>query len=80
VGFSDCTFVQWGNGGDQAAIQASSGNVLVRGCEFLENKPHILLGENVDCAVISGNLFTGSAQIRNNSQKDVQIGLNSASA
>jgi hypothetical protein len=80
VGFNDCTFVQWGKAGDRAAIQASSGSVLVRGCEFLENKPHILLGESVDRAVIAGNLFTGPAQIQNHSHKDVQIGLNSASS
>jgi hypothetical protein len=80
VGFNDCTFVQWGKAGDRAAIQASSGSVLVRGCEFLENKSHILLGESVDRAVIAGNLFTGPAQIQNHSHKDVQIGLNSASS
>lgn len=79
VGFSDCTFVQWGNAG-RAAIQASSGSVLLRGCEFLENKPHVLLGEGVSRAVISGNLFAGPAQIQSNSPNDVQIGLNAASS
>ena len=34
VGFSDCTFVQWGKEGDRAAIQANSGSLFVRGCEF----------------------------------------------
>ena len=76
VGFSDCTFVQWKK--DRAAIQASSGSILIRGCEFRENQPHILLGENVARAVVSGNLFTGPAQIQNTSTKDVQIGLNAA--
>ena len=76
VGFSDCTFVEWGN--DRAAIQASSGSVMVRGCEFRQNKPHILLGENVSRAVIAGNLFAGPAQIRNLTTKNVQIGLNSS--
>ena len=78
VGFSDCTFVEWGNE-DRAAIQAVSGSVLIRGCEFRQNKPHILLGEKVDRAVIAGNLFTGPAQIRNLSAKEVQAGLNASS-
>ncbi len=78
VGFSDCTFVEWGKVEDCAAIQASSGSVLIRGCEFRQDKPHISLGPAVDRAVITGNLFTGSAQIQNASSKDVQIGLNAA--
>ena len=35
VGFSDCTFVQWGGKeGTRAALQVQAGTVLVRGCEF----------------------------------------------
>jgi hypothetical protein len=80
VGFSDCTFVQWSKEGEHAAIQAASGSLLVQGCEFLERKKHILLGESVERAIISGNLFAGPAQIHNASKHDVQIGLNSASS
>ena len=76
VGFSDCTFVQWGRDGDRAAIQASSGTVLIRGCEFRLNKPHIFLGEAVHCAIISGNIFKGAPQIATSSLANVQIGLN----
>jgi hypothetical protein len=76
VGFSDCTFVEWRK--DRAAIQVTGGSVLVRGCEFRQNQPHIALGEDVDRAVITGNLFAGPAQIRNAATKDVQIGLNAA--
>jgi hypothetical protein len=76
VGFSDCTFVEWRR--DRAAIQVAGGSVLVRGCEFRQNQPHITLGEGVDRAVITGNLFGGRAQIRNGATKDVQIGLNAA--
>jgi hypothetical protein len=79
VGFSDCTFVQWGKEGDRAAIQTSSGSVLVRGCEFRQKKQHIYLGESVDRAVVTGNLFAGPARIQNLSKNDVQIGLNAAS-
>ncbi len=78
VGFSDCTFVEWGKEKGRAAIQASSGSLLIRGCEFRENKPHIVLGENVMRAVVEGNLFTGPMQIQNASTKDVQVGLNAA--
>ena len=79
VGFSDCTFVQWSETGDHAAIQASSGSLLVRGCEFRQRKRHISLGKSIERAVITGNLFEGPAQIENASTMDVQIGLNAAS-
>jgi hypothetical protein len=78
VGFSDCTFVEWGKAGDRAAIQANSGSLFVRGCEFRQKLRHISLGEAVNCAVITGNIFRGPAQIDNASQNDVQIGLNAA--
>lgn len=61
IGFRECTFVQWGRDGDRAAIQASSGSVLLRGCDFRQPKKHILLGQDVDRAVITGNLFSGAA-------------------
>jgi hypothetical protein len=79
VGLNDCTFVQWGKEGERAAIQVSSGSILLRGCEFLEDKPHVLLGDGVRRAVVSGNLFAGSAKIQNHSRGDIQIGLNAAS-
>jgi hypothetical protein len=78
VGFSDCTFVQWGKEGDRAAIHANSGSLFVRGCEFRQKLRHISLGEAVNCAVITGNIFRGAAQIDNASKNDVQIGLNAA--
>jgi hypothetical protein len=79
VGFSDCTFVQWGRDGDRAAIQASSGSVTIQGCEFGQNKQHIALGEGVDRAIITGNLFKGPVQIANASHGDVQTGFNAVS-
>jgi Pectate lyase superfamily protein len=79
VGFSDCTFVQWGKDSDRPAIQAASGSVLVRGCEFLQNKPHISLDADVTRAIITGNLFKGPAQIQNASHGDIQTGFNAAS-
>jgi hypothetical protein len=76
VGFSDCTFVQWGRDGDSAAIQATSGNILIRGCEFRQDKQHIALGERVSCAIIAGNLFRGTPQIVHRSSGNIQTGLN----
>jgi hypothetical protein len=79
VGFSDCTFVQWGKQGEVAAIQAAGGSVMIRGCDFRQNKAHISLGAGVSRAIISGNMFNGPAKIQNASGKDVQIGLNASS-
>ena len=72
--FSDCTFVQWDrNKEGRAAIQAQGGTVMVRGCEFRENKPQIELGEKVRKAVISDNVFTGKARITNRTARGAVI-------
>ncbi len=77
VGFSDCTFCQWGGKeGDRPAIQAQSGTVLIRGCEFQKDRPHIQLGTDVDRAIIAENIFTGMERIINQSKGNVQVGLN----
>jgi hypothetical protein len=76
VGFSECTFVQWGKQPGCAAIQATGGNLLVQGCEFRQDKPHIALSEAIGSGVIVGNLFVGAAQIEHPSRPTVQIGLN----
>ncbi len=79
VGFGDCTFTQWGGkDGTRPAIQAQSGTVLVRGCEFRQARPQIQLGKDVRRAVITGNIFTGAQRIANESEGNVQIGLNSS--
>ena len=77
VGFGDCTFVQWGGkDGNRPAIQAQSGTILIRGCEFRQDRPHIQLGEEVSRAIIAENIFTGSERIINQSKGSVQLGLN----
>jgi len=76
VGFSDCTFVEWGRDGDRAAIDANSGAVLIRGCEFRQDKQHIHLGEGVHSAVITGNLFRGMPRIAYTLDKNIQRGFN----
>ena len=77
VGFSDCTFVQWDSKNEgRAALQAQAGTVLVRGCEFRQNKPQIELGEGVRRAVISDNIFTGKQRVENRSKAAVSIANN----
>lgn len=64
VGFSDCTLVQWdAKKTGEAAIKVDGGSVIIRGCEFRENKNHIKVGADVRRAVVNGNLFTGSTKI-----------------
>jgi hypothetical protein len=77
VGFSDCTFVQWDRRKEgRHALQVESGTVLVRGCEFQEDKPHISLGEKVKRAVIRDNLFPAKSRINNRSKGAVNLGKN----
>jgi len=79
VGFSDCTFTQWGGKeGTRPAIQAQSGTVLIRGCEFRQDRPQIQLGKDVERAIIAENIFTGSERIINQSKGNVQVGLNAS--
>ena len=77
VGFSDCTFVHWGGkDGDRAAIQAQSGSLIIRGCEFHQKRPQIQLENDVKRAIITANLFAGPEQIINRSAGKTQITLN----
>lgn len=77
VGFSDCTFTQWDNKNEgRAAIQATGGTLLVRGCEFRRDAPQVDLGEGVRRAVISDNLFSGAARVTNRSKGNVVIADN----
>ena len=79
VGFSDCTFSYWDRDLEgRAAIQASGGSLLVRGCEFRHDAPQVYLAEGVQRAVITGNLITGTERIANESNGTVQIANNAA--
>jgi len=79
VAFGDCNFVQWDRkkeGG--AALKVDGGSLIVRGCEFQQDKPQIELGDSVRRAIITGNLFTGESRISNRSQGAVVINNNAA--
>jgi hypothetical protein len=79
VGFSDCTFMQWdGKQEGRPALRVESGSIVIRGCEFPEDKPQIELGVTVRRAVITDNLFTGLERIANRSKGAVKISNNSA--
>jgi hypothetical protein len=78
VGFSDCTFVQWDHAKEgRAALQVSEGTVLVRGCEFRENKPQVELGTSVRRAVITDNVMTGKLRLKNEAGARAVVANNS---
>lgn len=65
VGFSDCTFVQWdAHDMGLAAIRARGGSLLVRGCEFREDKEHIELAAGVKKAVVRDNLTPKNLRLK----------------
>lgn len=77
VGFSDCTFVQWDKSRTgRHALQAASGTLLVRGCEFREAKPQVRLEPGVRRAIITDNLLAGPPRIDNLSTGIVQVANN----
>jgi len=79
TGFSDCTFVQWDHKNEgRHALQASSGTVLVRGCEFRENKAQIELGATVHRAVLTDNVIKGKLRFANQVGTKAVIANNSS--
>jgi hypothetical protein len=77
VGFSDCTFMEWdAKGLNRHAIQCDGGSLLVRGCEFRANKPHISLGQKTRRAVVSDNLVEGPLRIENKHNRPVKSSNN----
>ena len=66
VGFSDCTFVQWDRDKEgRSALQVEGGNLLVRGCEFQEDKPQVEIGATARKVVVTDNLIKGRQRIGN---------------
>jgi hypothetical protein len=77
VGFSDCIFMQWDSQNEgRAALQVSSGTVLVRACEFQQDKAQVQLDEAVRRAVISENVLKGKLRVTNNCERAVIISNN----
>jgi hypothetical protein len=66
VGFSDCTFVQWGGKThDRPAIQAHGGTVMVQNCTFGQDAPQVRLDREVQRVVVTGNVVAGKLRIDN---------------
>jgi hypothetical protein len=79
VGLTDCTFVQWDrNKEGKPAIEADGGKVLIRGCEFREDKPQVELGEDLRHAVIAENIITGKLRVINHSKDPVDLNSNAS--
>ena len=77
VGFSDCSFMQWGHAPkgfekaddkSQPSIDALGGSVIVRGCEFMENRKQLRIGAEVERAIVSENLVTGRVRVDDQSR------------
>lgn len=69
VGFSDCTFMQWSHPQKGLpSIDAQGGTILLRGCEFVENKDQVRLGPEVERAIVSENLTNGKERIENHTR------------
>jgi hypothetical protein len=49
----------------RAALQSHGGNVLVRGCEFQEDKAQFEIGEGTRKAIFSQNIIKGKLRVTN---------------
>ncbi len=75
---TSCHFTGWdASGKGEPCIRASGGRLVVNGCEFMdEAKKQIVLEKGLVAATITGCLLRGDEGIVNESDADVQIGLN----
>ena len=77
VSFNQCHFLHWDKyGKGHHAIDCRSGHISVSSSRFAARAPGVRLGPDVTTAAIFGNRFSGKVQVTNNSEGDVQIGLN----
>jgi hypothetical protein len=77
VSFNQCLFRNFGaNFKNVHTLDVHSGDLVVQACRFVMDSPDIRLGPAVDTAVIFGNWFMRSQEIVNDSNGDVQIGMN----
>ena len=73
VGFSDCTFVQWdGHNEGRPAVHISGGTVLVRGCDFREDKLGIKVEPGVKQVIAKDNVSVGKLRIESSDPKVVK--------
>ncbi len=66
--FADCIFMQWDRNHEELySIQANSGSLIIRGCNFMIDSPQVFLGENVSRAIVTNNLIQGKIRITDKS-------------
>lgn len=64
IGFSDCEFCQWDrNNQGKPAIQVDGGSVMIRGCNFQEDKNQIRLEKTTKRAIVTDNFVKGEVRI-----------------
>ena len=64
VDFKDSIFLDWAKEDKLAhCIVASAGSITVSGCEFRRDAPQVLVGHDVQRAIITGNLLVGKQRI-----------------
>ena len=74
---SACHFAGWDSKGIGApCVRADGGRLIVNGCEFMEGKRQIALEKGLTAATITGCLLRGEEAVKDSSEADVQIGLN----
>jgi len=75
---TSCHFTGWDNKGTgKPCIRADGGRLVVNGCEFLDGgKRQVVLEKGLVAAAITGCLLRGEGGIVNDSEGDVQVGLN----
>jgi len=73
-----CHFTGWDAGKEgEPCIRADGGRMAISGCEFMdEDKKAILLEKGLTAATITGCLLRGENKIVNESEGDVQVGMN----
>jgi hypothetical protein len=77
VSFSDCNFCRWDAKNEgKSAIRASGGTLMVRGCDFQQSKPQILLDQQTRAAVVVGNVVRGSLRIDNPAAANLALSAN----
>ena len=73
VGFGDCTFQDWSRapkdspdaGKEFPAIRALGGSVMIRGCEFMEDRPQLEIGPRALRVLFSENFVLGKTRVLN---------------
>ena len=79
LSFQNCTFENWGQTNDVAAIDCERGSVSLMGNTFNQDKLHIRLGTDVTNSQILDNIFPTVLKIENNSTGEVLISQESLS-